>query len=390
MVAQYYARPYPTTATTIGSFMTMVTVLLARDNNCVTATSRSSLLSKRVTSLFYDEVYQSMLLLPTSSQIAGSRELFHQLQEYESDRYMSSIALQLYNYIQMRYRYSDTSDSTNSRNMDHSNSEDDIEMHASSVFALLVGRMNYTLMDDTKSNDVILDNGDLLLNENDRRSIISYLVKIVRSNFGNITTNSVLTQLHLFDDEKIHYQKGLHNRMKYKINELIVLLDHCITLHDIHRCIDSMLSMNREKEGSDEQIYPFGDNNSSMYVPCPRRDHVRALMREIDNSEIDTIGNKDDNNNKKTLLLINVPGIMYRLIRNRVVVTEVEWYEALLDHVRNNYIAPTSEYAEMTDWFHIFACGIRQLQLSGLIRRNEGRNNAIQYERIALVWCGGD
>jgi hypothetical protein len=375
--------------------MALVTVLLSRGNNCTTATSshdasfRSSLLSKRVTSLFYDDVYQSMLLIPTSLPSAGSRELFHQLQEYESDRYMSSIALQLYNYIQVRYHCSDTSDNENGRTMNDSNGEDDIELHASSVLSLFVGRMNYTWMDDTESNYVAFDNGDLLLNENDRRSIISYLVKIVSSNFGSMTTNSVFTQLHLFDDEKIYHQNGLRNRMKYKINELIVLLDHCITLHDIHRCIDSMLSMNREKEGSDEQIYPFGDHNSSMNVPCPRRDHVRALMREIDNTEIDTIGNKDDNN-KKTLLLINVPGIMYRLIRNRVVVTEVEWYEALLDHVRNNYIVPTSEYAEMTDWFHIFGCGIRQLQLSGLIRRNEGRNNAIQYERIALVWCGGD
>ena len=202
--------------------------------------------------------------------------------------------------------------------------------------------------------------------------------------------DSVFTKLDLFDDEKVQHQTNIENRVQYKVNELIVLLDHCITVRDVNRCMDALLWMkNGETSENNSQMNEL-DSNRPVHVSCPRRDHVRALVHDIDSTGQIRILNQD--RNQTNLLLINVPGIMYRLIQNRVTVTEIEWYQAFLDHVENHNDVPTTEHKEMTttNWFHIFGCGIRHLQISGLIRRNEGRNNSIQYERTALVWCGGD
>ena len=339
------------------------------------------------------------MLLSTTSESTGSQELFQQLQEYESNHYMASIALLLYNYIIVQYHNTDTeSGGSNSNNCtiagnDGTDAEDEVELHASTVFSLFIGHVNST-MDDTKNNDLAFDDVGRILQESDRRSIISYIANVIRKTLGTMTMDSVFTKLDLFDDEKVFHQKSIQNRVKYKINELIVLLDHCITLDDVHRCIDSLLLLtinDNNKSGSDHPIHHTSDNNTSaaLHVSCPRRDHVRALIHEIDRKDNDDTTNEESNG--KTLLFINVPGIMYRLIQNRAVVTQKEWYDAFLDHVqnKNNYVM-TETMTTTDDWFSIFGCGIRHLQVSGLIRRNEGRNHSIQYERTSLVWCGGD
>jgi hypothetical protein len=387
IVAHYFAVPNSTM-----SLMTTVAVALCNIKSGSSSSSKStttshkrstSLLSKRVTTLFYDDLYRNMLSQSSPSSPSSSRELFHQLEEFVSDQYMASIALQLYNYVQVRYHNADRG-SENCSTGNSGTDEDAVELHTSTVFSMFVERISSAL-DGTNNNDVGSKLSDIILNDNDRRSIISYITKIIRSTYGTVTTDSVFTKLDLFHDEVAYHQTSIQNRVRCKINELIVLLDNCIILDDVHRCIDSLLLFNGETSGYDHPLNE-GDNHSAVFVPCPRRDHVRALVHEIDSED-------NDNNNKRTLLLINVPGIMYRLIQNRVVITEIEWYQAFLDHVQSNNYAPTTkniEVATTNDWFHIFGCGIRHLQFSGLIRRNEGRNHSIQYERTALVWCGGD
>ena len=404
MVAHDCAIPtHPTTL----SFMTMVAISLCNrcHNNSIGSSNTNttkrnggaSVFSKRVTSLFYDDRYHELFSSSTSSSSNGqvcSRELFHQLEEYEVDRYMSSIALQLYNYILVRYHNIDTDDTVGTSATGHNEiGQDDVELHTSTVMSLFVGRNIQALDGTEKNDDFVSANTDKILNDSDRQSIISYIVQVIRRNeTATMMMDSVFTKLDLFDDEKVQHQTNIENRVQYKVNELIVLLDHCITVRDVNRCMDALLWMkNGETSENNPQMNEL-DSNRPVHVSCPRRDHVRALVHDIDIDSTGQIRTLNQDSNQMNLLLINVPGIMYRLIQNRVTVTEIEWYQAFLDHVENHDVEPTTEHKEMTttNWFHIFGCGIRHLQISGLIRRNEGRNNSIQYERTALVWCGGD
>ena len=386
VVAHYFAAAAKPSTTT---FLTTVAVALCNSRtNPTTRPTTPITLSRRLTSLFYDYRYHRMLS-SSSRNYTDSAGLFQQLEEYESDRCMSSIALQLYNYVTVRFRRVDDGSQHNTTVLDATSETDGDDLSTSTILSLIFGHTSEST-DNTKSTGDLFGGKDSILTDADRQSIIAYIAKVVDRTSETMLVDSVFTKLDLFDHEVVRHQTSMQKRLACKINEFIVVLDHCITLGDVYRVMSALLLIIDENSAS-EQDPLERNNNVAVHIPCPRRDHVRALVQDMDN-ESNNMTNNDDNNSKTMLSLMNVPGIMYRLIQNRVSVTEIEWYQAFLDHVQSsNFVPMTTDTGETTtDWFQIFGCGIRHLQISGLIRRNEGRNNSIQYERTALVWCGGD
>jgi hypothetical protein len=311
---------------------------------------RSTNLLNRITSLLYDGGFLKYLLNPELSLHKtevknGSRLFFHEIEEYEMRCVLLSNALQIYGAVWDKY-----GEGTN-HHREHPTS-----MKAKSLLPfLLFDNQLCSLRFDSKLDSI-------LLKDEDRQVLLKLLFKYrmsVPCNHGPISTS-----IDVSSEPRNRSESALVERMHRTVNEMIVLFDHCISLQDVLRCVESSLM----------EILPI-DGNVSYSTPLPRRDYVHALL---DNSKI--------THGAKSASLISIPGWLYEIVRNRISITEVEWYQAFcLRYLDEIGIAPTAAKI-----FSLFACGIRHLQVSGLIRRSIGKNSIVQYERTGLVWCGGD
>jgi hypothetical protein len=219
----------------------------------------------------------------------------------------------------------------------------------------------------------------------ERKELVSILARHRSRICSNLTTS--FSHLDLLSGAKDLRERAIRDSCVQAINELIVLVENCKSTTDVQHCLLPVL-----EEWLTSSLSPLNQQRPSGGVafdekvttlPQPRRDHVRGMLEAIVDDNLDN----DDNthNNKGKDRSVYIPAYMYRTLLDQATITESEWFDSFLESY------PTTE-SDMTTLFHLFACGVRHLQIAGLIRKRKvvGRNDEYMYEKSALVWCGGD
>ena len=82
--------------------------------------------------------------------------------------------------------------------------------------------------------------------------------------------------------------------------------------------------------------------------------------------------------------LAYLPSMMYRLIHDRVAVTQEDWYDKFWENVNGQYDCSREQS------YALFSLGLRYLKQCGLVaeRIRVGSRSDLVYERAKLVWCG--
>ena len=184
------------------------------------------------------------------------------------------------------------------------------------------------------------------------------------------------------------------------VNELIVLVGNCrdgdSSLSEIEQLLDETLGRwinhrcdaNTGKEPSSEWDWLTEKDWVSLaesFSPEPRHQTVAALLRGHSPADRPT---SNSNTRSNHLSLFNVAGTMYRVIRDRVAVTQEDWYEEFWQRA----IVEAAEDVSRDKSFAQFSLGLRYLKQCGFIseKLRVGSRSDIIYERAKLVWCGGD
>jgi hypothetical protein len=89
-------------------------------------------------------------------------------------------------------------------------------------------------------------------------------------------------------------------------------------------------------------------------------------------------------NQQQQLPLTCLPSMMYRLIHDRVTVTEEDWYDEFWEKAGTEYDCCREQS------FILFSFGLRYLKQCGLVAEKirAGTRSDLLYERAKLVWCG--
>lgn len=226
---------------------------------------------------------------------------------------------------------------------------------------------------------------DQTLTDDDRRILLEPVAAQLR-NVSHETTPTVFSQLALFPTDRVVHEQAVRRDLQHALNELVVLVDRCATVVQVQRCLVDIL-----QQHDNININRHGDANESDRLPQPRRDHVTALLEDLEHDENRNSDDLDNDNLKTTTTTtssdIHIPGLLYRIILDRAAISEDEWFQAFY-HERKQQ---QQHDLGLPDAFNLFGCGVRDLQISGLIRprRIAGKSETL-YEKTALVWCGGD
>jgi hypothetical protein len=343
LIAKYLSLP-----SNLKSFPSTVAVLCHRP-------SCSTNLLKRITSLLYDSGFSKYLVnngaSSTTAVMNGSCVLYHEIEDYEVLCFLVPIIMQLYSSIWDKFV----------QVPDHHHMHSTLMKSQSMLPVFLL----FDSQQSGRPNDCKFDS--IVLKNEDRRFLVSLLFKYrtelcTSASFSHGPISSIIN---ILPDPRNRLQGSKVERILSFVNELIVLFDYCISLQDVLRCLESFLV----------PIILQSHTEGSHPIPLPRRDHVHALLDVIRSSH-----------ETKRTASISIPGCMYEIIQKRISITEAEWYKAFLQR----YLDAIDGSTTTGEMFPLFACGIRHLQISGLIRRSVGKNSTVQYERTALVWCDGD
>lgn len=156
------------------------------------------------------------------------------------------------------------------------------------------------------------------------------------------------------------------------INELIVLTDNYSHVSDAEICARELIDDWAQKSSATLDDDDNGEALASLEVQL-RRCTVVGLIEEIPESP------------KSASFAANIVSRMYRLIRDRVAISQDEW----LYGVRGSMNIP--ENITRQEIFSLFICGVKYLKLCGLIREKRPIGRAeVVYEKTVMVWCGFD
>ena len=240
----------------------------------------------------------------------------------------------------------------------------------------------YLLFQGTNERYLTSNNDD----EDDQRQLEpedhrALLAPVARALMSTTRTTTSTTKNNLNDDD----DDG-DGEWRHALHELVILLEHCATASQVQRCLGEFL----EKESSSHHHQLLEQLVGDGEPPQPRRDHVTALLEGA-------LEDNNNNNNKDACSSeIHVPGYLYRILLDRAAIPENEWFQAFVETYRhhssnNNSTCPAAAATTPQALFDLFGCGVRQLQIAGLIRpRRAGGKAGTLYEKTALVWCGGD
>lgn len=121
-------------------------------------------------------------------------------------------------------------------------------------------------------------------------------------------------------------------------------------------------------------------DDSNRFSPATKADTtVDAIVPQVRGQITEAMLNPSSNVDEKSNL--NVPLLIFSLMKDRVVVSREECFEAFVKHFNGS--------SSLEELCSVFAFGIHQLCYCGLIKEKLGSKNNVLYERTALVWCSG-
>jgi hypothetical protein len=227
-------------------------------------------------------------------------------------------------------------------------------------------------------------NNLLIITLGDRNALLSLMANTLVLDPKNAPHFSSLYFLDLWEHEKQSHAQRVQELWKKALYEMIILLDHCLTVSDVEQCLQPWLREAALASGTNpwqhqepSSLSNDWDREKLATLPQIRRDVVASLL---DGAELYK-ENADS--------LFSIPGWMYCHILDRICISERDWFETCFGKSAAVPLTNVSIEA-LWDWF---CYGIRHLKLCGLIRSRRGlggKKSETFYEKTALVWCGGD
>jgi hypothetical protein len=215
-------------------------------------------------------------------------------------------------------------------------------------------------------------------------------------------------------EEPFANDEHARRRVLHQINQLVILVDQCTQVSQVHRLIVSPIlkgwTMHLEWLFSETLSSSSSFMKSVVQQAQPRRQTTAGLLSHSLGSATTCLPISS---------LERLPGILYGLILNRVSIPQDEWFFEYFQRLRQYQQQQAQEprYSRQ-EAFALFCCGTQHLKILGLIkeRRRQQRavNNAaaraaiagseqqpessttsakiisgIVYDKISLVFCGG-
>jgi hypothetical protein len=200
-----------------------------------------------------------------------------------------------------------------------------------------------------------------------RQEIMSLLARL-RST-GTVQPDSTSLNALVFSGRRALVETLLNKTITTLVNELIVVIDKCTHRSEVEQClfpmVDDWVEQTNRLQNSSGAI-------SSALVSLttqPRRHLVAGIAEALPAEEEDA------------LIVANVPGSMFKLVQDRVSISQDDWFGAFEETIASQ--------ASRQDSILLFTYGLNFLKVCGLIREKRVRGNTI-FEKAVLVWSSGD
>jgi hypothetical protein len=200
-----------------------------------------------------------------------------------------------------------------------------------------------------------------------RQQIMSLLARL--RNTGTTQPGSTSLNGLVFSGGRASVETVLNKTITTLVNELIVVIDKCTHRSEVEQClfpiVDDWVKKTNTLQNSSEAI----SNALASLTTQPRRHLVAGVAEAIPTDE------------EGALSIANVPGSMFKLVQDRVSISQDDWFGAFEESIASQ--------ASRQESILLFTYGLNFLKVCGLIREKRVRGNTI-FEKAVLVWSSGD
>jgi hypothetical protein len=200
-----------------------------------------------------------------------------------------------------------------------------------------------------------------------RQEMMSLLAQLRRT--GTEQPGSTSLNALVFSGRQVLVETLLNTTITTLANELIVVIDKCTHRSEVEQClfpiVADWIEQTNRLQNSSGAIY----NALASLTTQPRRHLVAGLSEAVPVNE------------DGALSVANVPGSMFKLVQDRVSISQDDWFGAFEETIASQ--------ASRQQSILLFTYGLNFLKVCGLIREKRVRGNTI-FEKAVLVWSSGD
>jgi hypothetical protein len=200
-----------------------------------------------------------------------------------------------------------------------------------------------------------------------RQQIMSLLAQL-RST-GTVQPDSTSLNALVFSGRRAPVETLLYKTITTLVNELIVIIDKCTYLSEVEQClfpiVDDWVEQTNRLQNSSGSI----SSALASLTMQPRRHLVAGIAEALPADKEGAVS------------VANVPGGMFKLVQDRVSISQDDWFGAFEETIASQ--------ASRQDSILLFTYGLNFLKVCGLIREKRVRGNTI-FEKAVLVWSSGD
>jgi hypothetical protein len=200
----------------------------------------------------------------------------------------------------------------------------------------------------------------------ERQRLMSLLARLRTNSVQPGSTGSLHA---LVFSDRPHVESLLNKTITTLINELIVVIDKCTHLSEVEQLLFPIVDDWIEQTDKLQNSAVAEASALASLTTQPRRHLVAGIMEPV---PVDEEG---------AFWIANVPGNMFKLVQDRVSISNDDWFGAFEETIASQ--------ASRQESVLIFAYGINFLKVCGLIREKRVRGNTI-FEKAVLVWSSGD
>jgi hypothetical protein len=200
-----------------------------------------------------------------------------------------------------------------------------------------------------------------------RQEIMSLLARLRRTDTGQPGSTSLNALV--LSGQRAPVETLLNKTITTLLNELIVVVDKCTHRSEVEQClfpiVDDWVEQTNTLQNSSGAI----SSALASLTTQPRRHLVAGIAEALPADE------------EGAFSVANVPGSMFKLVQDRVSISQDDWFGAFEETIASQ--------ASRQQSILLFTYGLNFLKVCGLIREKRVRGNSI-FEKAVLVWSSGD
>jgi hypothetical protein len=200
-----------------------------------------------------------------------------------------------------------------------------------------------------------------------RQQIMSLLARLRKS--GTVQPGSTSLNGLIFSGGRAPVETLLNKTITTLVNELIIVIDKCTHRSEVEQCLFPIVDDWVEKTNTLQNSSGAISSALISLTTQPRRHLVAGVAEAIPAEE------------EGALSIANVPGNMFKLVQDRVSISQDDWFGVFEEGIASQ--------AGRQESILLFTYGLNFLKVCGLIREKRVRGNTI-FEKAVLVWSSGD